>query len=145
VTPRRRRRSPTGEESNSAITGFTAELERQAGDDEGREEDRQKALSGASERDGLALGGLEDLSSDGVSAVANLQGVTSRFDWYLDRVVSFERSGALTVNHYVVRATSDLDSNCFMRHFQGCCQLRSPFAALTWIFTTLSPDKSTLS
>jgi hypothetical protein len=110
------------------MIGFTAELERQAGDDEGREEDRQKALSGASEGDGLALGGLEGLSSAGVSATANLQGVTSRFDWYLDRVVHFERSGTLTVNHDVVRATSDFNSDCFMRQLQGCCHLRSPLS-----------------
>jgi len=107
------------------IIGFTADLERQAWDDEGREKDRQKALSGASEGDGLAPGSLEGLSSAGVSATANLQGVTSRFDWYLDRVVHLERSGTLTVNHDVVGATSDLDSDCFMRHLQGCCHLRS--------------------
>jgi hypothetical protein len=99
---------------------FTAELERQAGDEEGREEDRQKALSGASEGDGLALDGVEGPGSAGVSATANLQGVTSRFYWYLDRVVHFDRSGKLTVNHDVVRATSDLGSDCFMRHLQGC-------------------------
>src|ERR1035437_6996615 len=114
--------------SQRPIIGFTAELERQAWDDEGREEDRQKALSGASEGDGLALGGLEGLSSAGVSATANLQAVTSRFDWYLDRVVHLERSGTLTVNHDVVRATSDLDSDCLMRHLQGCCHLRSPLS-----------------
>jgi hypothetical protein len=112
--------------SQIPIIVYTAELERQAGDDEGREEDRQNALSGASEGDGLALGGLEGLSSAGFSATANLQGVTSRFDWYLDRVVHFERSGTLTVNHDVVCATSDLDSDCFMCQFQGCCHLRSP-------------------
>jgi hypothetical protein len=112
--------------SQRSIIGFTAELERQAGGDEGREEDRQKALSGASEGDGLALGGLKGLSSAGVSATANLHGVTSRFDWYLNRVVHFERSSFLTINHDVVRTTSDLDSDCFMRHLQGCCHLRSP-------------------
>jgi hypothetical protein len=108
------------------IIGFAAELERQAWDDEGREEDRQKALSGASEGDGLALGGLEGLSSAGVSAAPNLQSVTSGFDWYLDRVVHFERSGTLTVNHDVVRGPSDFDSDCLMRHLQGCRHLRSP-------------------
>jgi hypothetical protein len=106
--------------SQRPIIGCTAELERQAGDDEGREEDRQKTLSGASEGDGLALGGVEGLSSAGVSAIANLQSVTSRFDWYLDRVVHFDRSGTLTVNHDVVSAASDLDSDCFMRHLQHC-------------------------
>jgi hypothetical protein len=106
--------------SQRPIIGCTAELERQAGDDEGREEDRQKTLSGASEGDGLALGGIEGLSSAGVSAIANLQGVTSTFDWYLDRVVHCERPSTLTVNHDVVRATSDLDSDSFMRQFQRC-------------------------
>ena len=114
--------------SQIPIIGYTAEIERQARDDEGRKEDRQNTLFGASEGDGLALGGLDGLSSTGVSATANLQGVTSRFDWYLDRVVHFERSSTLTVNHDVVRATSDLDSDCLMRQLQGCCQLRSPLS-----------------
>jgi hypothetical protein len=102
------------------IIGCTAELERQAGYEEGREEDWQKTLSGASEGDGLALGGVKSLSSAGVSAIANLQGVTSRFDWYLDRVVHFDRSGRVAVNQDVVRATSDFGSDCFMRQFQRC-------------------------
>ena len=72
------------------------ELERQAGDDEECEKDRQKPLSSASVDDGLAFGGVESLGSAGVSAIANLHGVMSRFDWYLDRGVHFERSGTLT-------------------------------------------------
>jgi len=127
--------------SQRPIIGFTAELERQAWDDEGCEKDRQKALSGASEGDGLALGSLEGLSSAGVSATANLQGVTSRFDWYLDRVVHLERSGTLTVNHDVVRATSDLDSDCFMRHLQGCCHLRSPLSVGRATAPSSSPER----
>src|ERR1035437_3517551 len=127
--------------SQRPIIGFTAELERQAWDDEGREKDRQKALSGASEVDALALGGLEGLSSAGVSATANLQGVTSRFDWYLDRVVHLERSGTLIVNHDVVRATSDLDSDCFMRHLQGCCHLRSPLSVGRATAPSSSPER----
>jgi hypothetical protein len=51
------------------VISCTAELKRQAGYDEGREEDRQKTLAGASKGDGLALGGVERLSSAGVSAV----------------------------------------------------------------------------
>jgi hypothetical protein len=97
--------------SQRPIIGFTAELERKVGDEEGRKEDRQKALSGASEGEGLALGCLEGLSSAGVSATANLQSVTSRFDWDLNRAVHFNRSGTLTVNHNLVSATSDLDSD----------------------------------
>src|SRR5665647_2573355 len=127
--------------SQRPIIGFTAELERQAWDDEGREKDRQKALSGASEGDGVALADLEGLSSAGVSATANLQGVTSRFDWYLDRVVHLERSGTLTVNHDVVRATSDLDSDCFMRHLQGCCHLRSPLSVGRATAPSSSPER----
>src|SRR5450759_483122 len=127
--------------SHRPIIGFTAELERQAWDDEGREKDRQKALAGASEGDGLALGGLEGPSSAGVSATANLQGVTSRFDWYLDRVVHLERSGTLTVNHDVVRATSDLDSDCFMRHLQRCCHLRSPLSVGRATAPSSSPER----
>jgi hypothetical protein len=113
--------------SQRPIIGCTAELERQAGDHEGREEDRQKTLSGASEGDGLVLDGVEGLSSAGFSAIANLQGVTSRFDWYLDRVVHFERSGTLTINLDVVPATSDLDSDCFMRQFQRRGHLASSY------------------
>ena len=45
--------------SGMPIIGLTAKLERETGDNEGREEDRQKALPGASEGDGLALGGIE--------------------------------------------------------------------------------------
>src|ERR1039458_10660718 len=96
--------------SHRPIIGYTAELERQAWDDEGREKDRQKALSGASEGDGLALGGLEGPSSAGVSATAKLHGVTSRFDRYLDRVVHFDRSGTLTANHDALRAAMDPNS-----------------------------------
>ena len=66
------------------------ELERQAGDDKGREKDRQKPLSSASEGDCFALGSIESLGSAGISAIANLHGVTSRFDWQLDRCVHFE-------------------------------------------------------
>src|SRR5580704_5045490 len=112
--------------SDRRIVTFTVDLERQAGDEEGREEDRQKALSGASEGDGLALGGVEGLRAAGVSPTANLQRVPSGFDRYLDRAVHFDRSGKLTVNHDVVRATSDLGSERLMRHLQGCCHLRSP-------------------
>jgi hypothetical protein len=95
-------------------------LEGQAGDDEGRQENRQKTLSGASESDGLALGGVERLGSAGVSAITNLQGVTSRLDWYLDRVVHVDRSGTFTVNNDVVRAASNLGSDCLMRQLQRC-------------------------
>jgi len=97
--------------SRRPVIGFTAQLERQAGDDEGREEDRQKTLPGASEGDGLAFGGLECPGSAGVSATADLQGVTSRFDWDLDCVVHVDRSGTLTVNDDVVHATSDLGAD----------------------------------
>jgi hypothetical protein len=97
--------------SNSVLVGFAAELERPAGDNEGREEDRQSALPGASEADGLALGGLEGLSPTGISATTNFQGMLPSFDWELERVIHFDGSGTLAVNFDVVRATSDLDSD----------------------------------
>jgi hypothetical protein len=93
------------------IIGRSSELEGQARHKKGREEDRQKTLSGASEGNGLALGSVEGLSSAGVSTIAYLQSVMSNFDWNLDRVVHFERSGLLTVNDDVVRASSNLNSD----------------------------------
>lgn len=106
----------------------TSELECQAGDDKRRKENRQEALSGASEADDLAVGSLEVLNSAGVSATAQLQGVTTRSDWNLDRLVHFDRSGDLTVNDDVVRTPSHLGSNCLVRHLQRCCHLRSPLS-----------------
>jgi len=106
---------------------LTRELERQAGDNEGCEKDRQKPLSSASEGDGLALGGVEGLGSAGVSAIANLHGMTSRFDCYLDRGVHFERSGILTINHDVVRSTTDLRSDRFVLQLESCRHLQALF------------------
>src|ERR1039458_5446556 len=81
------------------------ERKRQAWHDERHEKDRQEPLSGASERDNLALGRVEGQSAAQVSAVADLQGVMSSFDWYLDRVVHFDRPDTLTVDHDIERAT----------------------------------------
>ena len=96
------------------------ERECQARNDEGQEKDRQDALSAASEAGDFALGGVEGLGSAGVSAVADLQGVTSRFDWRLERVVQLERPDTLPVEHDNVRATTDLHSDRFMRELQRC-------------------------
>ncbi len=96
------------------------ERECQAGNDEGQQKDRQDALSAASEGDGFALGGVEGLGSAGVAAIADLQGVTSGLDWYLDRVVQFERSDTLAVEHDVLRAATDLHSDGFVRQRQRC-------------------------
>ena len=53
--------------SGDALIGeprlLASEFECQAGDDEGREKERQKPLAGASEGDDFALGGVEGLSS----------------------------------------------------------------------------------
>jgi hypothetical protein len=95
-------------------------LERQAGDEKGGEEDRQKTFPGASEGDGVVLGGVEGLSSAGFSAIANLHGVMSRFDWYLNRGIHVERSAMLTVDQDVVRTSTHFDADCFMRQFQYC-------------------------
>jgi hypothetical protein len=99
------------------------EFQCQPGNDEGCEKDRQEPLSGAPEGDDLALGGVEGLSAARVSSIANLQGVTSRLDWYLDRVVHFDRPGPLTVDHDIVRAPADLRSDCLMRQLQRCRHL----------------------
>jgi hypothetical protein len=96
------------------------EFECQAGDDERREKERQKPLAGAPEGDDFTLGRIEGLSSARVSAIADLQGVTSRLDWRLDRVVQFDRPDTLTVNLDIVRATTDLYSDCFVRQLQRC-------------------------
>ena len=64
--------------------------------------------------------GVESLGPAGVPTVADLQGVTSRFDWRLERVVQFERPDMLPVEHDNVRATADLYSDCLMRELQRC-------------------------
>jgi hypothetical protein len=102
------------------------ELERQAGDNEGRKKDRQKPLSSASEDDCLALRGIKILDSAGVPAIANLHGVRPRFDWYLGRGIHFERSGTLTINHDVVRSTPDFRSDRFVRQLECCGHLQPP-------------------
>jgi hypothetical protein len=85
----------------------------------------RKATSGASEGDDLALGGVEGLSAARVSPIANLQGMTSWLDWYLDRVVHLDptrpdptRPDPLTVDRDIVRATTDLRPDCLMRQLQ---------------------------
>src|ERR1700730_4459775 len=69
---------------------LASQRECQAGNNEGRKKDRQRRLSAASEGNGVAVGGVEGPSSAGVSPIADLQGVASRFDWYLDRVVQVD-------------------------------------------------------
>ena len=78
------------------------------GNDEGCQKDRQEPLSGASEGDDPALGGVEGLSAARLSAIAVLQGMTSRLDWYLDRVVHLDRPDPLTVDHDIVRASEHM-------------------------------------
>src|SRR5260370_2196148 len=92
------------------------EFQCQPGHGKGGEKDRQEPLSGAPEGDDLFLGGVEGLRAARVSSIANLQGVMSRLDWYLDRVVHVDRPGPLTVDHDIVRATTDLRSDCLMPH-----------------------------
>lgn len=94
------------------------EFQCQPGHGKGREKDRQEPLSGAPERDGLVLGGVEGLSAAGVPSIADLQGMVSRLDWYLDRVVHLDRTGPLTVDHDIVRPAPDLRSDRLMRHLQ---------------------------
>jgi hypothetical protein len=100
-----------------------AEREREAWHDERQEKDRQEPLSGASEANHLALGTVKGQSTAGVSTIADLEGVMSRFDWYLDRVVHFERSDLLTVDYDIEGATTDLCSERFVRKPEGCCHV----------------------
>ncbi|MGD0069105.1 MAG: hypothetical protein ABSB76_37480 [Streptosporangiaceae bacterium] len=99
------------------------EFQCQPGQDKGCEEDRQEPLPGASEGDDLFLGGVEGLRAARVSSIANLQGVTSRLDWYLDRVVHFDRPGPLTVDHDIVgaRRTSAPIALCVNFSVAGMC------------------------
>src|ERR1700729_1731873 len=106
-------------DANSIANEFQCE----PGNDEGCQKDRQEPLSGASEGDDLAVGGLEGFSAARLSAIADLQGMSSRLDWYLDRVVHFDRPDPLTVDHDIVRATTDLRSDCLMRQLQRCRHL----------------------
>src|ERR1700730_5999162 len=98
------------------VGSLASELERQARHDERHEKDRQNPLSGASEGDDFALGRVEGLSSARVSAIADLQAVTSSFDWHLDRVMQCDRPDTLTVDQDIVRATTDLHADCFSHH-----------------------------
>jgi hypothetical protein len=107
-------------ESHGRTVECTAELEREAREDKGREEDREKTLPGASEGDGLIFGRFEGLGAAGLSTAANLQSVPARSDWNLKCVVHCEGTGTLTVNDDVVRSSSDFDSDCFMCHFESC-------------------------
>jgi len=99
---------------------FAAEREGQTGNEEGQEKDRQDVLPGASKGDGLAVVGVEGLASARVSAAAHLQGVTSRFDRHLERVIHLNRSNALSVEHHLVRGTTDLYSDCLVGQLQRC-------------------------
>jgi hypothetical protein len=85
----------------------------------------------------FALGGVEGLGSAGVSAIADLQGVTTGDDWNLDRLVQFEQPDTLTVEHDVVRAAADLQSDCFVHQPERCRHCRSPSLAserhLLWV------------
>src|SRR6476659_3380255 len=70
----------------------------QAGNDEGYEKNRQDGLSAASEADDFTLGDVEGPGPAGVSAVADLQGVRSRFDRYVDRLVQFDGPDTFAVD-----------------------------------------------
>jgi hypothetical protein len=98
----------SGECHDGGADSIANEFQCQPWNGKGCEKDRQEPLSGASEGDDLTLGGVEGLSAARVSAIADSQGMTSRFDWYFDRVVHFDRPGPLTIDHGIVRATTDL-------------------------------------
>ena len=99
------------------------ELQRQPGNDEGCQEDRQEPLSGASEGDDFALRYVEGFVAARHSAIVDLQGMTSTLDGQLDRVVHVDRPNQFTVEDGIVRATTDLRSDRPMRQLHRCRQL----------------------
>src|ERR1700722_14852714 len=105
------------------VDSIANEFQCQPGNDEGCQKDRQEPLSGASEGDDLALGGVECFGTAGLSVIPYLQGMTAGLDWYLDRVVHFDRPHPLIVDHDVVRATTYLGSDCLVRQLQRCRHL----------------------
>jgi hypothetical protein len=124
---------------------LSTEAERQPGNDKGRKKDGQKPLPGTSEGDYFALSGTEGLSSARVSAITDLQGVTSRFDWYLDRVVHFNRPDRLIVDQDAVRATTDFRSDCFVGDLQRCRHLESPLSVDPFACSVVTATFSTNS
>src|SRR5580704_15459189 len=104
------------------------ERDRQGWHDEGREKDRQKPLFAASEGDDLALSRVEGRSSARVSAVTELQGVMSGFDWRLDGLMGVDRRNARAVDQDVELATTDLHADEVSRHLECCRHVEAPFA-----------------
>jgi hypothetical protein len=110
-----------------ALFPSVRERERQRWHEERHEKDRQNPLSAASEGYDLVFGRVEGPSSARVSAIADLQGVTSSFDWHLDRVMQFDRPDRLTVDQDIERATTDLHADWFSRQFERYRHFESPF------------------
>ena len=63
-----------------------------------------------------------------LSAIPDLDGVTSGLDWYLDRFVHFDRPHPLPVDFDVVPAPTDLRPDCLVRQPQRCRHLLFSFA-----------------
>ncbi len=131
-----------GERHDGDADSLAHEFQRQPGNDERCEKERQEPLSGAAEGDDLALGGVEGLRAARVSAIADLQGMTSRLDWYLDRVIHFDRPVPLTIDHDIVRATTDLRSDCLMRHLQRCRYLLISSCFSTTLLWVLGDERN---
>jgi short-chain Z-isoprenyl diphosphate synthase len=113
----------TSGEQRVSNGSYANEFQGQPGHGKGCEKDRQEPLSGAPEGDDLVLGGVEGLSAARVPSIANLPGVTSRLDWYLDCVVHFHRPGRLpsTTASYVPRRTSTPIALCVNFSAAGIC------------------------
>jgi len=94
------------------------ERERQTGNEEGQEKDRQDALPAASEAGDFALGDVEALGAARVSAAADLEAVRSGWHGHLERTVQFQRSDMIPVEQDVVRATTDLHSDGLVGQLQ---------------------------
>src|SRR6202011_4082358 len=90
----------------------------------------------------LALGDVDGVGAARVSAVAKLQGVTSRFDLHLDCVVHFDRRDVLAVDHDVERSTADLHADCPSRQLDRCRHFDSPLGRVYGLLALLHPTVS---
>jgi hypothetical protein len=76
--------------ATSVLAAFSAQSQRQAGDEEGCEEEGQNALARTPVRDDFSLGGIKVTRSAGVSTITHLHAVATRFDRDLNRLVHVE-------------------------------------------------------
>jgi hypothetical protein len=87
---------------------LASKRERQAGNHEGQQEDRQDALSRGAETGDLAVGHVERRGAAGISAASELQRVAPGFERDFDGLVKIDAPGDLAVDQRLVCAAADL-------------------------------------